>query len=226
MILALGPANYPLNETYAMIIPALLTGNVVVVKIPAVGGLVHLLTLEAFASELPPNTISFVSGGGRKTCPPMMKTGLVDGLAFIGGSKAADDLIVSHPEPHRLKVFSQLEAKNMGIFLEDVFDDDDALDQALDVAVSGSLSYNGQRCTALKIFFVPSSKKEAFSSKFQEKVSSLRVGFPWVGIEDHSDASQITPLPNKKRIAYMQGEVGRGVKDGWSEATAAYHAPL
>ena len=216
VILALGPANYPLNETYAMIIPALLTGNVVVVKIPAVGGLVHLLTLEAFASELPPNTISFVSGGGRKTCPPMMKTGKVDGLAFIGGSKAADDLITSHPEPHRLKVFSQLEAKNMAIFLDDVFDDEKALDEALDASISGSLSYNGQRCTALKLLFVPSSKKEAFSSRFQEKVSNLRVGFPWVGMEDRSAASQITPLPNKKRTAYMQELIedarGKGAK--------------
>lgn len=47
--------------------------------------------------------------------PPLMKTGDIDVLAFIGGSKAADDLIGQHPQPHRLKVFLQLEAKNMGV---------------------------------------------------------------------------------------------------------------
>lgn len=44
IILCLGPYNYPLNETYATLIPALLMGNIIVLKIPTVGGLSHLLT--------------------------------------------------------------------------------------------------------------------------------------------------------------------------------------
>jgi len=56
-----------------------------------------------------------ISGSARKTIPPVMQTGDVDGLAFIGGSNAADDLIRKHPNPHRLKVFLQLEANNMGV---------------------------------------------------------------------------------------------------------------
>lgn len=47
--------------------------------------------------------------------PPLMASGAIDGLAFIGGSNAADSLIKDHPHPHRLKVFLQLEAKNMGV---------------------------------------------------------------------------------------------------------------
>jgi glyceraldehyde-3-phosphate dehydrogenase (NADP+) len=115
VIMCLGPYNYPLNETYATLIPALLMGNIVVMKIPTVGGLVHLLTMEAFAKALPPGTIHFISGSGRTTMPPLMQSGDIDGLAFIGGSKAADGLIKQHPSPHRLKLFLQLEAKNMGV---------------------------------------------------------------------------------------------------------------
>ena len=73
------------------------------------------VAVEAFAKTLPPGAINFVSGGGRATMPPLMATGDVDGLAFIGGSSAADDLIAKHPHPHRLKVFLQLEAKNMAV---------------------------------------------------------------------------------------------------------------
>jgi len=192
VILALGPANYPLNETYAMVIPALLTGNTVVMKIPAAGSLVHLLTIDAFTSTLPPGTLTFISGGGRVTCPPVMETGLVDGLAFIGGSAAADSLIRSHPQPHRLKVFSQLEAKNMAVFLPD-----DPLEDSLTAALSGALSYNGQRCTALKLLYVPVAKRDEFKAKFTNLVHSLPVGMPW------EDTSKITPLPDKKRIDYM-----------------------
>ena len=37
VMLLLGPFNYPFNETYAALIPALLMGNVVVMKLPAIG---------------------------------------------------------------------------------------------------------------------------------------------------------------------------------------------
>jgi glyceraldehyde-3-phosphate dehydrogenase (NADP+) len=148
-MICLGPYNYPLNETYATLIPSLLMGNVVIMKIPTIGGLCHLLTskcdksnpqlannprrlyyrvmyvsniyvlccvlVEAFSKALPPGTMNFVSGGGRATMPPLMATGAIDGLAFIGGSDAADDLIRQHPHPHRLKIFLQLEAKNMAV---------------------------------------------------------------------------------------------------------------
>lgn len=33
IVLCLGPMNYPLNETYATLIPALLMGNVVLMKV-------------------------------------------------------------------------------------------------------------------------------------------------------------------------------------------------
>jgi glyceraldehyde-3-phosphate dehydrogenase (NADP+) len=47
IIMCLGPMNYPLNETYATLIPALLMGNVAIMKIPTVGGLAHLLTSKS-----------------------------------------------------------------------------------------------------------------------------------------------------------------------------------
>ncbi len=165
IILCLGPYNYPLNETYATLIPALLMGNVVILKIPQVGGLSHLLTFDAFAKSLPPNTIHFISGSGRKTLPPLMTSGKIDGLAFIGGTNAADLLIKQHPEPHRLKIFLQLEAKNMAIILDDLCSNFDGkerggdggynLSKAVDEIITGALSYNGQRCTALKMIYVP-----------------------------------------------------------------------
>ncbi|WP_324272430.1 aldehyde dehydrogenase family protein, partial [Pseudomonas aeruginosa] len=45
-----------------------------------------------------------------------------------------------------------LDAKNPGIVLPQV-----DLDNAVNEAVTGALSFNGQRCTALKILFVHES---------------------------------------------------------------------
>jgi len=111
IIMCLGPFNYPLNETYTTLIPALLSGNVLILKLPQLGGLAHVLTMEAYAAHLPPGVINFVSGSGRVTMSPMMRSGFIDALAFIGGSSAADAIIKEHPNPHRLKLFLQLEVK-------------------------------------------------------------------------------------------------------------------
>jgi len=215
--------NYPLNETYATLIPALLMGNVVLMKIPTIGGLVHLLTMEAFQKALPPGAMNFVSGRGRDTMPILMETGKIDSLAFIGGSSAADELIRQHPHPHRLKVFLQLEAKNMGIFLPDLFQStkQEELSRAIDQAILGALSFNGQRCTALKLFFIPKGYGQDFSRRLAQRIENMHVGLPWQTWSDEEGSgtdktvySHITPLPGKKRTDLMRRLIDDAVSKG------------
>lgn len=77
------------------------------------------------------------------------QSGKLDVFAFIGTSRAADELQKAHPKPHRLRICLGLEAKNPAIVLPDA-----DLDVAVSECLLGTLSYNGQRCTALKIIFV------------------------------------------------------------------------
>jgi len=224
IVLCLGPMNYPLNETYATLLPALLMGNVVLMKVPTVGGLVHTLTMEAFQKALPPGAMNFVAGRGRETMPVLMETGKVDALAFIGGSGAADTLLRQHPHPHRLKVFLQLEAKNMGIFLPDLFREGsekaDELSRAVDQSVLGALSFNGQRCTSLKLFFIPKGHGAEFSRMMAERIDSMHTGLPWQLWGDKGDEnckttySHFTPLPNKKRTDLMRRLIDDAVSKG------------
>jgi glyceraldehyde-3-phosphate dehydrogenase (NADP+) len=217
IVLCLGPMNYPLNETYATLIPALLMGNVVLMKIPTIGGLVHLLTMESFQKALPAGAMNFISARGRDSMPVLMETGKIDALAFIGGSSAADDLIKQHPHPHRLKVFLQLEAKNMGIFLPDLFEKakEEELSNAIDQAILGALSFNGQRCTALKLFFLPKGKGKKFADQLAKRVESMNVGLPWQTWGDENQIySEITPLPNKKRTDLMKRLIDDAVSKG------------
>jgi glyceraldehyde-3-phosphate dehydrogenase (NADP+) len=189
IMLCLGPFNYPFNETYATLIPALLMGNVVVMKIPSIGGLAHILTAEAFARHLPPGAVNFITGSGRVTMGPLMSSGDIDVLAFIGGSWAADALIKAHPQPHRLKLFLQLEGKNAGIVLPDA-----DLEVAVEQLTIGSTTYNGQRCTAVKIIFVHESLVAEFLSLFVASIDSLVQGQPW------TPAVKITPLPEPNKV--------------------------
>jgi glyceraldehyde-3-phosphate dehydrogenase (NADP+) len=179
------------------------------------------LLVEAFARALPPGAMNFVSGRGRDTMPHLMGTGDIDALAFIGGSKAADELIRQHPQPHRLKVFLQLEAKNMGVFLPDLFEPskESEMSSALDQAMLGALSFNGQRCTALKIFYVPKQYGQVFAESMAQRVEAKTVGLPWQtwaaeGGGKEESYSSITPLPGTKRTDYMKELIDDAVSKG------------
>lgn len=203
VVLCMGPYNYPLNETFTTLIPALIMGNIVIFKPPKRGVLLHEPLLELFAKHFPAGTVNTVYGDGKEVITPLMKSGSVDVLAFIGSSKVADILKSLHPRPHRLRCVLGLEAKNAGIVMPDA-------DMASTVAecISGSLSYNGQRCTALKILFVHDSRFDEFKEKYCAGVDALKTGAPWeAGVK-------ITPMPDPESALRMKEIIDDALENG------------
>lgn len=92
-------------------------GNVVILKTPRTGGLCHYPTLELFKECFPAGVVNVIHGSGRETLPAMMKTGLIDVLAFIGTHNAANSLINSHPNLFKLRNVLGLDAKNAAFVL-------------------------------------------------------------------------------------------------------------
>ncbi|WP_109514620.1 NADP-dependent glyceraldehyde-3-phosphate dehydrogenase [Pseudomonas ovata] len=201
--LCMGPYNYPLNETFTTLIPALIMGNTVVFKPAKFGVLLIRPLLEAFRDSFPAGVINVIYGRGRETVSALMATGKIDVFAFIGTNKAASDLKKLHPRPHRLRAALGLDAKNPGIVLPDV-----DLDNAVSESVTGALSFNGQRCTALKILFVHEEVVEPFLEKFQARLAQLKPGMPW------EPGVSLTPLPEPGKTDYLQGLVADAVEKG------------
>jgi glyceraldehyde-3-phosphate dehydrogenase (NADP+) len=192
VVLCMGPFNYPLNETFTTLIPALIMGNTVIFKPPKLGVLLHQPLLGAFRDSFPRGVINTVYGDGQEVIGPIMKSGRIDALAFIGSSRVADILKHQHPKPHRLRCILGLEAKNAAIVLKDA-----DIDNAVKECALGALSYNGQRCTALKMLFIHEEIVDAFITKFSDAVGKLKGGMPW-------DAGvQITPLPEPDKTKYL-----------------------
>lgn len=190
--LCMGPYNYPLNETFTTLIPALIMGNTVVFKPAKYGVLFIKSLLPAFKDCFPKGVINIIYGSGKETIGPIMSSGNVDVLAFIGTNKVASEIKKLHPKPHRLRGVLGLDAKNPAIILEDA-----DLDVTVSECITGTLSFNGQRCTALKIIFVHESIADAFNKKFVEAVGKLKYGMPW-----EKDV-KITPLPEIGKPAYL-----------------------
>ncbi len=203
VVLCLGPYNYPLNETFSLLIPALIMGNTVVFK-PAKHGILLLSPLlEAFRNSFPKGVINVIYGRGRAIASPIMKSGKVDILALIGNSKSAIALQDQHPNKNRLRLILGLEAKNPAIVLPDA-----DLDLAIQECITGSLSFNGQRCTALKVFYVHESIVAAFNKRFAAKVDELVFGNPW------EEKVFLTPLPETEKPAYIQGLIDDALANG------------
>jgi glyceraldehyde-3-phosphate dehydrogenase (NADP+) len=118
VVLCMGPFNFPLNETLATLIPALLMGNTAVVKLPRIGRLLFTPLLECFRAAFPRGVVNILSGG-IECVTPALNSGKVDVLAFIGTSRAAEALRALHPKPGRLRCVLGLEAKNAAIILPD-----------------------------------------------------------------------------------------------------------
>jgi glyceraldehyde-3-phosphate dehydrogenase (NADP+) len=192
VVLCMGPYNYPLNETFATLIPALLMGNTVVFKPPQYGTLLFYPLLEAFRFAFPKGVINTIYAPGAVVVPHMLASGKIDVLALIGSSKVADHLKKQHPKSHRLRAILGLDAKNAAIVLPDA-----DIDLAVKECLLGALSFNGQRCTALKILMVHRSIVDTFLERFTAALEKLKVGMPW------EQGVSITPLPGMHRTTYM-----------------------
>jgi glyceraldehyde-3-phosphate dehydrogenase (NADP+) len=133
----------------------------------------------------------------------VVKDGRIDVLAFIGTSRVANQIKVAHPQPFRFRSILSLEAKNPAIILPDA-----DLDNAVAECVKGALSFNGQRCTALKMIFVHKEIATEFTRRLVLKIDGLVAGLPW------EPNVAITPLPDPHKAAYLRGLIEDAVQKG------------
>lgn len=205
VVLCMGPFNYPLNETFTMLIPALISGNSVLFKPPKYGTLLFDPLLDLFKEHFPKGVVNTIYGRGRNTVPYLMESGHVDVLALIGSSRVADSLKKMHPKSNRLQAVLGLDAKNAAIILPDA-----DLEATVKEVVTGTLSFNGQRCTALKILFVHSSIVDEFNKLLAAAIDKLPVGMPW------DKGVAITPLAEPEKPGYLKecidDAIARGAK--------------
>ncbi len=201
--LCAGPYNYPLFETFGLVVPALLAGNAVILKPPRIGVLVFDLLLDACASCFPPGTVQILSGDGRTLLEPLMKSGGIDVFAFIGTLAVADRLINLHPKKTRLRTLLGLGAKNAAVILPDA-----DIETAVHECLLGALAFNGQRCAALKIFFVHDEVRKAFVGRLAEETAEVPIGMPW------TPGVRITPLADPARIPYLRSLIQDAVDRG------------
>lgn len=201
-VLAVMPWNFPLWQVIRCAAPALMAGNVVLLKhAPNTQGcaeaVADLLRDAGFGDHefqvlrVDESTVADVIADRRVRATAV--TGSVGAGRAVG--KAAGAAI----KP------SVLELGGSDPFL--VLDDAD-LDRAVDVGVTARMQNNGQSCIAAKRFILHRDIADAFTRRFVEAVEALQVGDPM------DEMTDIGPMAREDLRTALHEQVERAIQDG------------
>src|SRR5499427_1709989 len=165
------PWNFPMAIPSWKMMPALVSGNTVVLK-PAEDtplSSYHLIqTLEE--AGIPPGAVNLVSGDGPGAGAALTRHADVPVVSFTG-STAVGRIIAQACAPDFKHVSLEMGGKNIIIVMDDA-----NLDLAVDGAVWGGFGTTGQRCTAASRIAVHKNVYGEFAKRLVERAKKLKVG--------------------------------------------------
>jgi acyl-CoA reductase-like NAD-dependent aldehyde dehydrogenase len=197
------PWNFPMAIPSWKMMPALISGNTVVLK-PAEDtplSSYHLVEVLAEAG-IPPGVVNLVSGDGPGAGAPLSSHKEVPVISFTG-STSTGRMIAQTCAPEFKHCSLEMGGKNIILVMEDA-----NLDLAVEGAVWGGFGTTGQRCTAASRVAAHKSVYREFVSRFVERVKKLVVG-------DGLDASvEMGPCINEQQLNTVMSYVGIGKQEG------------
>ncbi|CKG83276.1 NADP-dependent glyceraldehyde-3-phosphate dehydrogenase [Streptococcus pneumoniae] len=232
IVLAIAPFNYPVNLSASKIAPALIAGNVVMLKPPTQGSISGLLLAKAFEEAgIPAGVFNTITGRGSEIGDYIIEHKEVNFINFTGSTPIGERIgRLAGMRP----IMLELGGKDAALVLEDA-----DLEHAAKQIVAGAFSYSGQRCTAIKRVIVLESVADKLSTLLQEEVSKLTVGDPfdnaditpvidnasadfiWGLIEDaqEKEAQALTPIKREGNLLWpvLFDQVTKDMKVAWEE---------
>lgn len=206
VVAAITPWNYPIILAMTKVVPALLTGNTIVVKPSPYAPLAVSKVLEMVASEFPAGTLNVIHGdtdvGVELTTNPKVAK-----VAFTGGTQTAKHIMRAAADTIK-HLTLELGGNDAAIILPD-FDIND--ESALRRLVISNFLTTGQICMNAKRVYVHRSIYDKFLEKYIEAANK------WVRVGDPLDPNvTIGPLNNQAQANYVKGLIdeaeARGAK--------------
>jgi acyl-CoA reductase-like NAD-dependent aldehyde dehydrogenase len=197
------PWNFPMAIPSWKMMPALVSGNTVVLK-PAEDtplSSYHLVQVLMEAG-LPPGVVNLVSGDGPNAGAALAQHRDAPVISFTG-STAVGRLIAEACAPQFKHCSLEMGGKNIIIVIDDA-----NLELAVEGAVWGGFGTSGQRCTAASRLAVHKSVYKEFVSRFVDRVKALKVG------DGLDAATEMGPCINEEQLKTVMKYVGIGKEEG------------
>jgi len=207
------PWNFPLAIPAWKTMPALVSGNTVVIKPASQTPLMVIMLAEAFhEAGLPPGVFNVVTGGGREVGEPLTHDERVKIISFTGSTEVGRSISVACA-PQFKKVHLEMGGKNVIMVMDDA-----DVDLAVDGALWGAFGTAGQRCTAASRVVAHTKIHDQFVEKLSARAKKLRIGFGLDNVDmgPNINASQIDTV---KKYVQIGKDEGATVACGGSELT-------
>ena len=201
VVACVSPFNYPLFSVIAKVIPALVSGNTVVVK-PASDDPIVALLLGRVLQEagMPPGVVNVLSGSGREVGDELVGHDHVSMVTLTGSTEVGKHVaqLVGMKKRHL-----ELGGKGAAIVAPDA-----DLTLAATKVLEGCLKYSGQRCDAISRVFVDESVAERFVELLAGGMGTWKLGDP------REAETSVGPLINPQAAERVQGLVDDAVARG------------
>ena len=170
----IGPFNFPIHLLNTHIIPALMTGNTVVVKPSEVTPLCGQLYAELFhEAGVPAGVFNLVHGQGEVGAALSVHEG-VDAVVFTGSYETGRRIRQATFDQPWKKVCLELGGKNVALVLDDAH-----VGQSVRELILGAFLTTGQRCTATSRLVVTPGIADRVISELSAIIPRIGVGDPF-----------------------------------------------
>ena len=170
VVAGITPWNYPLLQAIAKIVPALATGNCVVVKPAETTPYSTARFAELSAEVLPPGLLNVVFGRGLSAGDALSKHPLVNLVSFTGSIDTGREVGMAAADGVK-RVVMELGGNSPVL----VFDDAD-MESALDAISLGGLYNCGQDCMAASRLIVHRSVRDQVVAGLVSRFAGLVIG--------------------------------------------------
>jgi acyl-CoA reductase-like NAD-dependent aldehyde dehydrogenase len=171
VVAAVLPFNWPVSVFGNKVLPALLVGNTVVVKVPPTCPGAVLAASAAMAEALPPGVLHALNGPGPELGEMLVSHPGVDMVSFTGGIPTGRAVMAAASSAVR-PVVLELGGNDPAIVAPDT-----EIDDALADRIAGAAFITtGQVCMAIKRLYVPEEKVRAMVDALVARVSAEVVG--------------------------------------------------
>jgi aldehyde dehydrogenase (NAD+) len=200
---AITPWNFPLHQIIAKVVPALLTGNTVVLKPTEIAPVAAEILAEATAQAgLPAGVLNIVHGRGPVVGEAIAGHPGVDMVSFTGSTRAGKRVSVLAADTVK-RVALELGGKSANIVLDSA-----DLARAVDIGLAAAWMNGGQTCAAWTRMLVPVAKHD-------EIVEALVAAADKYVVGDPTDATTaIGPMSSEVQRQRVTGYIERGISDG------------
>ena len=187
---SIAPWNFPLMMLHDLILPALMTGNVVIMKPSEETPLTGKLYYDILSKHLPEFVLQFVAGRGEQGAE--LVAGDIDLVTFTG-SKETGSKILQNAGKDLKRVLLELGGKDPMIVLDDA-----DIDKAARFAVRNSFRNCGQVCVGTERIYVNENIADNFMSKLTELAKDIQIG----------------PMVHSKQKQHVQQQIEEAVTSG------------